>query len=77
MHKNTEPTTEWKIAVKQQTAARIEHRLIDPVTRKPRYGLRSKLVNILLEQWLRENPSGVEDPSITEADLNELLKDTP
>ena len=72
MHKNKEPTTEWKIAVRARLAAQIEHRLMDRFTNKPVYGLRSRLVNRLLEDYLASHPSPLDAPPLTEAEIDAI-----
>ena len=72
VHKNKEATTEWKIAVKSRLAAQIEHRLMDRFTSKPMYGLRSKLVNKLLEDYLASHPSPLDAPALTEEEINAI-----
>lgn len=43
---------DWKIPLDASLAGAIEFELMDPITKKPRYGERSKLVGYLLAQWL-------------------------
>lgn len=76
MHRGSERTIEWKIAMRVSLAAQLEHRMIDPITRKPQYGLRSKLINALVEAWLRQNPSPLDASPLTEADLEALKQET-
>jgi len=72
MHRSKEPTTEWKIAIKTRLAAQVEHRLMDRFTNKPSYGLRSRLVNRLLEDYLTSHPSPLDAPPLTEAEIDAL-----
>ena len=72
MHRNREATTEWKIAIKQRLAAQVEHRLMDRFTSKPMYGLRSRLVNRLLEDYLAAHPSPLDAPPLTEAEIDAI-----
>lgn len=69
----TESITKWKIDVKTSLAARIEHRLMDPMTRKPRYGMRTKLINALLERYLNENPTLFDSPALTQDEIDQIL----
>lgn len=73
MHKNAEKTVEWKISVRATLAAQIEHRFMDPITLKPAYGLRSKFINSLMESYLRDNPSPIDAPPLTEADIDAIV----
>lgn len=65
---------EWKLSVRATIAARVDLLLEDPVTRKPKYGARSKLIEGLLEQWLADQGEVVErnTPVLSAA---ELVKD--
>lgn len=49
---NPELMKNWKIPVRASLAGKVELTLTDPVTREPRYGARTKLVDALLEHWL-------------------------
>jgi len=51
---NSELTIEWKLSMPATLAGRIEHVLLDPVTNKPIYGVRNRLLTSLLERWLAE-----------------------
>lgn len=56
----------WKITLDAALAGAVEHRLLDPVHRKPIYGARSKLIEELLSEWLekqRQLESTTEMPS--------------
>lgn len=50
----TDRPTEWKLSIPSSLAARIELRLVDPLTGKPKHGARSRLVNELLRAWLSQ-----------------------
>lgn len=67
--KSAEPQVEWKVKLPVSLAARVEHRLIDPVKRKPGYGLRTKLIAELLQAWIARNPAPIDAPSLTEEDI--------
>lgn len=43
---------DWKIPLDASLAGAVEFELMDPITKKPRYGERSKLVAALLADWL-------------------------
>lgn len=73
MHKGDERTVKWKLPIRVSLAARVESRFIDPMTRKPQYGMRAKLINTLLERWLRDNPSDLDSAPITEEEIAKLL----
>lgn len=49
---NPDLTRNWKLSLPATLAGKIDFVLEDPVTRKPIYGSRNKLVAALLEQWL-------------------------
>lgn len=51
---NSELTIEWKLSMPATLAGRVEHVLGDPVTGKPIYGVRNKLLTMLLDRWLAE-----------------------
>lgn len=42
----------WKVPINAELAGRVEFTILDPLTRKPRYGARSLLVEALFEHWL-------------------------
>lgn len=44
----------WKIALPATLAGTVEFLLMDPITRKPRYSARSKLIQVALERWVAE-----------------------
>lgn len=45
------PTVPWKVLVDQTLALKVELRFVNPETKKPNYGARSKLINTLLANW--------------------------
>lgn len=49
---------DWKICLPAPLAAEIDLMLEDPLTRKPKYGARSKLIEQLLSQWSASVRSG-------------------
>jgi hypothetical protein len=53
--RSSELRAEMKLSLKASTVARVDLALMDPLTRKPRYGARSVLVEGLLEEWLAKN----------------------
>lgn len=54
---------DWKISLPATLAGAVEFALLDPVTKKPQYAERSKLIARLLNDWLQANHSaGVELP---------------
>ena len=66
--------TKWKIEVDSRIAAEIEHRIMDPMLHKPRYGMRSKIINALLAKYLRENPIDIDDTSYAvDAEITKLI----
>lgn len=44
----------WKLNLSASLAGKIEYLLTDPLTKKPIYGARVKLVEALLERWIAE-----------------------
>lgn len=48
----TDKSVEWKISLPSSVAVRVELFLTNPLTGKPRYGTRSKLITQLLQDWL-------------------------
>jgi len=52
----------WKLSIPATLAGQIEFALLDPVTRKTKYGARNKLVISLIERWIAEQRGG--DPNL-------------
>jgi hypothetical protein len=48
-----DPPVEWTVNVPSSIAVQIDLLLSDPLTGKPRYGARAKLVTALLQHYLR------------------------
>jgi hypothetical protein len=48
------PTIQWAIMVPIDLAFRVETALMDPVTKRPTYAARSKLIQSLLFEWLQQ-----------------------
>jgi len=48
------PTVQWSIMIPIDLAFQIEAQLMDPVTQKAAYSARSKLIQSLLYNWLKE-----------------------
>ena len=46
------PVIQWSIMVPIDLAFRVETALMDPVTKRPTYAARSKLIQSLLFEWL-------------------------
>lgn len=57
-----------KISINAAVAAQVDLLLEDPITKKPKYGARSKLVEGLFNQWLAtmKNEPAPQLPSLTE-----------
>lgn len=53
----------WRINVPQHIAVEVELALINPLSRRPTYGLRSQLVTSLLVKWLTELKQEKEKPT--------------
>ena len=43
---------DYKISLPAAVCAEVDLLLLDPITRKPKYGARSKLIEGLLREWL-------------------------
>ena len=62
---------DWKLSLPAELAARIDLMLEDPLTRKPKYAARARLVEGLLRRWIAET-AGDAVPSVpTLTDLRE------
>lgn len=48
--------SDWKISLPAALAAEVELRLLDPLTKKPGYAARSRLIEELLKRWLSDTP---------------------
>jgi hypothetical protein len=60
---NPDLTKDWKLPLPASLAGAVEFELLDPLTNKPRYGQRSKLVTHLLAVWLASRGKRIEiDP---------------
>jgi hypothetical protein len=62
--RSSELRAEMKLSLKASTVARVDLALMDPLTRKPRYGARSILVEGLLEEWLSKNEADPAQPPL-------------
>jgi hypothetical protein len=47
-----EPSAAWKVYIPVGIANAVERELLDPLTELPAYGERSKLITLLLKDWL-------------------------
>ncbi len=45
----------WNLSIPADIAAQVETQFFDPITKKPRYGERNKLVTTLLREWVQRN----------------------
>ena len=59
----------WKICLPAHIAGAVEHEIMDPLTKKPRYGERSKLIAVMLAEWLRQRGRKVEVDELPAPDL--------
>lgn len=50
--RNDELLKPWKCAISADIAGQVEFALTDPITNKPRYGARKRLLESLLGYWL-------------------------
>lgn len=53
-HTSPDLRKDWKISIPATLAGAIEFQLYDPITGKPRYAERSRLITHLLNVWLAE-----------------------
>jgi len=51
---------DWKISLPSTLAGAVEYELMDPLTGKPRYSERSRLIGALLADWLSKRGREVE-----------------
>lgn len=49
---NPDLSKDWKVCLPATLAGAVEFELLDPISKKPRYGERSKLIAALLSEWL-------------------------
>ena len=49
----------WEVKLPEYLALRIETLMVDPVNKKPVYGMRSQLVTELLEKWVTEQEAAI------------------
>jgi len=81
--RNTEPHDFWKLYMPISVTAPLEVLLIDPVTKKPKYGARSQLVANLLRRYLYEigwydsDVPIVKRKPLTPEQLEAIVKDIP
>ena len=71
------PTSAWKIRVPNRIQADVDLRLLDPLKGKVRYGLRGKLVALLLQAWLDNKVDvpdlfGFDEDSAQQAEVDRL-----
>lgn len=57
--RNPELRANYKLSIPAPLAAEVDLLLIDPITRKPKYGARSKLIAALLRNWLATYHDGL------------------
>ena len=60
---------EWKLSLRAAIAAEVDLLLEDPLTRKPKYGARSKLIESLLDDWLSRQSGGEAKPIPSRSEL--------
>lgn len=51
-HTSPDLRKDWKISLDATVAGAVEFELLDPLTGKPRYAERSRLIGALLANWL-------------------------
>lgn len=62
---------DWKLSLPAELAARIDLMLEDPLTRKPKYAARARLVEGLLRRWIAETNGEAVVPVPTLTELRE------
>jgi len=50
----SEPYKNWKVCLSAALAGAVEFELMDPLTKKPQYGERARLLEQLLSEWLEK-----------------------
>ena len=60
--RNAHLRANWKLSLPAPTAARVDVLFEDPLTGKPKYGARGKLVEALLQLWLARMANLPEPP---------------
>lgn len=68
---NTDFIKPWKICLPATLAGRVEFMLSDPLTHKPIYGARNKLIASLLEHWLARETNRPPTPVPTLSELRD------
>lgn len=51
---NLVPTTQWSIMIPIDLAFQVENALMDPVTKRAKHAARSRLIQGLLYEWLKQ-----------------------
>lgn len=59
-HTDSDLRKDWKISLPATLAGAVEFELLDPLTKKPRYAERSRLIAALLAAWLQARGKAVE-----------------
>jgi len=73
-HTTPDLRKDWKISLSATLAGAVEHQLFDPITGKPRYAERSRLISTLLAAWLAER--GIRLPGGADLPSEDLLTET-
>lgn len=62
---------DWKICLPATVAGAVEFMLLDPLTKKPRYGQRSKIITAKLVEWLEDQGRRIQlvDEELPDPDL--------
>lgn len=68
-HCNPDLSKDWKVVLPATLAGAVEFELLDPATRKPRYGERSRLIAALLHQWLAARGRVIPIDELPSADI--------
>ena len=69
---NNEPSIEWKVSVPQSLANKVTLLLADPMSGGIRYGSRSKLIELLLRNWI----NGLITPSQASGEDGQVDRDS-
>ena len=69
---NPDLIVKWKLSMPATLAGRIEYLLLDPITKKPIYSARQRLVSALLERWLWDQSDTAVAPAPQVPSIEEL-----
>lgn len=62
--KQADRPEDWKISLPRSITAPVSLLLADPLTGRPKYGARSRLIERLLREWLVTQQKGGQDANV-------------